>query len=250
MSKEDTSMRPGRVISALVLAILTVTPAQAAGPGAACSAIKDKAVGKDAFDQMKCYATAAIRGTLDPPCIQKAVAKLTAAFARAEQTGGCPAVGDTGLLEGQVDEFVGGAVFALPTVTTTTVPTFPPPCPGGGASAGSTCWYAGTAGQTCDQVCAAVGRTYDPKTATYAGSDGADVDCLTVLGVLNHMPLDQLNVLFTGRSEDCAAVGLPGLGCFASAAPGGGMASFGRCAAPLTTASASASGYARYCACQ
>jgi hypothetical protein len=229
-----------------------------ADPAAACTAIKARAVGKNAYDQMKCQATAAREDTVDPVCIQKAEGKLTVAFARAEQSSGCPAVGSGRALE-ELDAFAAAAVAALPavvTTTTTTTTTSPPhpPCPGGALRLNGflspTCWYAGTLGQSCDQVCAGVGRTSDPATATFAGSEGSDVGCLEVLAALNPLPVDQINVLFTDRSADCGASGLDGLGCFSRADSAGGVASFGRCAMPVTTGTASAPGYARVCACQ
>src|SRR5262245_12161406 len=257
MSKEDMVMCLRRVIIALVLATLIEAPMRAvADPGPACTATKGRAVGKDAYAQMKCQATAAKAGIVDATCLQKAEGKLTVAFARAEQSSGCPAVGPGRALE-ELDAFVSAAVEALPamtTTTTTTTTTMPPAplCPGGGLVLGNgflafTCWYAGTFGQSCDQVCDAVGRTYNPATASFTGDSASDAACLRLLAALNPLPIDQINVLFTGRSADCAA---DGLGCFSRADADGGIASFGRCATPATTGAASAPGYARVCACQ
>src|SRR5262249_31017196 len=252
MSKEGTTMRLHRLITVLVLATLVRAPAYAAtDPTATCSAIKARAVGKSAYDEMKCQAMAAREGAVDPSCIAKAEQKLALAFTRTEQGGGCAAVGNAPALQSRVDGFVAGTVAALPamviaTTTTTTIPP-PPRCPGGGAGFLPHCWYAGVAGQSCDQVCTGVGRAYDPTTATLAASD---VGCFEVFAALTRLPPDQIDVLFTGRSEDCAAAGLGGLGCFASSAPGGGIASFGRCAAPPTAEDASAPGSSRFCACQ
>lgn len=244
-------LRP--VITALVLATLFETPAIAADPAVTCSAIKDKAVGKNAYDQMKCEATAAREGSVDPSCIEKADGKLTAAFTRAEHGGGCVAIGDGAALQALVDGFVASTVSMLPAEFPATTPTtIPPPprCPGGAPGPFPTCWYVGAAGQNCAQICASVGRTYDPATATFAGSEGRDLDCVRVIAALTPLPLDQINVLFTDRGADCAAAGLDGLGCFSRSAPGGGVASFGRCATPPTTEDASAPEYARFCACQ
>jgi hypothetical protein len=60
-----------------------------------------------------------------------------------------------------------------------------------------------------------------------------------VLAALNLLAGDQINVLFTDRSQDCATAGI---GCFSRANSGGGVASFGRCATPPTTETASAHG--------
>jgi hypothetical protein len=239
------------VLATLVLATLGDAPRAATDPAAACSAMKARAVGKNAYDEMKCQAAAAREGTVDPSCIEKAEEKLALAFTRAEQGDGCAAVGNAAALQSRVDGFVAGTVAALPGVTpTTTTTTIPPPhCPAGSAGFFPICWYAGTPGQSCDQVCAAAGRTYDPATATFAGSEGSNLGCLKVIAALNPLPLDQINVLFT-RSDDCAAAGLGGLGCFARSDSEGGVAGFGRCATPPTTEDASAPGYARFCACR
>jgi hypothetical protein len=252
MTKEDTTMRLGQVVSALLLATLGARVQAAMDPAATCSAIKAKAVGKNASDQMKCQAAAAAEGTVDPSCIEKADEKLTLAFARAEQGGACAAIGNASVAQALLDGFVANTVAALPAmvpVPPTTTTTIPPRCPGGAPGSYPTCWYAGAFGQSCDEVCSAVGRAYDPATAS-AGSEGRDISCFNVLAALNRLPLDQVNILFTGRSDDCAGMGLGGLGCFSSAASGGGVASFGRCATPPTTGDASAPGYARFCACQ
>jgi hypothetical protein len=250
MSKEGTTMRLRRLITVLMLATLVDAPAYAATDlTATCSAIKARAVGKNAYDELKCQAMAA--RAVDPSCIAKAEEKLALAFTRAEQRGGCAGVGNAPALQSRVDGFVAGTVAALPAmvIATTTTTTIPPPrrCPGGGAGFPPHCWYAGVVGQSCDQVCTGVGRAYDPTTATLAASD---VGCFQVFAALTRLPLDQIDILFTGRSEDCAASGLGGLGCFSRMDSGGGVAGFGRCAAPLTAGDASAPEYARFCACQ
>jgi hypothetical protein len=260
-------MRPRWVITALVLATLIAAPALRAanGPAAACAAAKRKAVGKKALDRMKCAATAAIRGTVDPHCLQQAEDRFTRAFARAEQAGRCLTVGDAAALEVQVDEFVVGAVDAVSetstttTTTTSTTTTTMPACPGGGTQISDRtgvehCWYRGPIDSDCDTTCAAVDRIYDPATETFAGSGGDDVDCLVVV-LRGGRPLLSINFPYIARqSEDCSASGLGGLGCFDKVGycpitfcnPN----SYGRCATPPTASADAAAGYARFCACQ
>ena len=70
-------MRLRPVFTALVLATLIEAPARAADPAVTCSASKGKAVGKNVYDQMKCEATAAREGSVDPSCIEKAAVIVT-----------------------------------------------------------------------------------------------------------------------------------------------------------------------------
>jgi hypothetical protein len=262
-------MRPRWVITALMLAALIAAPALRAanGPAAACAAAKRKAVGKKALDRMKCAATTAIRGAIDPHCLQQAEDRFTRAFARAEQAGRCLTVGDTAALELQVDVFVVGAVGALSetstttTTTTSTTTTTMPACPGGGRQISDRtgvehCWYQGPTDSDCNTTCAAVGRIYDPATETFAGSGGDDVDCLVVVlgGRGLFFNFVYLFPYLARPSEDCSASGLGGLGCFdkvgycpiAFCNPN----SYGRCATPPTGSTDAAVDYARFCACQ
>lgn len=45
------------------------------------------------------------------------------------------------------------------------------------------CWYLGAQGQSCDVVCASHGG-YDEATRTYAGSEGSNSNCYTVLAAV------------------------------------------------------------------
>jgi phosphatidylinositol-3-phosphatase len=124
--KESTTMCLHRVITALLLATLIAAPAPRAAtdPPGACAAAKRKAVGKKAFDEMKCHAAAAKQGAaVDPLCLQKTDGKFSEALARAEQKGGCLTVGDAVALKAEVDAFVAGAVAALPASGPTTTTT-------------------------------------------------------------------------------------------------------------------------------
>lgn len=105
-----------------------------------------------------------------------------------------------------------------------------PPCE---ATTGGFCWFFGADGDSCDTVCSGVGGTYDPATASYAGSGGSDANCQNVL-------------LALGSTATFATGGICsiGLGC-ASAG------SFDlRCPTPATTAAAAGAGFRRPCACQ
>lgn len=46
------------------------------------------------------------------------------------------------------------------------------------------CWFYGTSGQSCDDVCAAAGLVYDVATRTFAGSEGSVGNCDAVLTAL------------------------------------------------------------------
>lgn len=57
------------------------------------------------------------------------------------------------------------------------------PCPG--TTVLGACWlFNFTKGLSCGNVCAASGLTYDPATATVAGSGGSDANCSTVVGAI------------------------------------------------------------------
>src|SRR5262245_58080294 len=164
-------MRLRWMITALVLATLIAAPALRAvtTPAAACSAAKRKATGKKALDRMKCEATAAIRGPVDPHCLDQADERFRRAFAKADLTGRCLTVGDADALELQVDGFVARALVAMSettsttsttsttttsTMSTTTTTTIPSACPGGGRQVSDRngaqhCWYLGARGADC-----------------------------------------------------------------------------------------------------
>src|SRR5262249_8166580 len=104
-------------VAGLWLAILAASPAPhaATGPAASCLAAKRKAVGKCAFEMLKCHAEAARRSVfVEPRCRERAEARLAQAFARAEQRGGCATSGDAGALQAEVDMVLEGVVAALP----------------------------------------------------------------------------------------------------------------------------------------
>jgi hypothetical protein len=54
----------------------------------------------------------------------------------------------------------------------------------GGVEVGGGCWYLGAYGESCDTVCS-THSGYNDATKTYAGSDGTDPNCLSVLTALS-----------------------------------------------------------------
>jgi len=84
---------------------------------------------------------------------------------------------------------------------------------GGAIAEGSeACWFAGGGGESCDQICAYKGLTYDDRTAGFAGSEGTNENCLAVLDALQLGEGDVynqsgggfgcINVPTTGRFRD------------------------------------------------
>jgi len=113
----------------------------------------------------------------------------------------------------------------------------------GGAIVGETCWHLGADGQSCTQVCADHGQTYDPLTATYAGSAGTDDHCQSVLSALG------VKQPFAGHPSCGTLPNGLGLGCLLETHDG----QYGvRCARPDTTADAAGlgPGVFRACACR
>lgn len=77
-------------------------------------------------------------------------------------------------------------------------------CDAPGVLVGGHCWYQSGDGESCDDACTAAGKTYDPATASYAGSGGTDANCSSVLAALSMMsPV---------TNNNCATLA-PGLGC-------------------------------------
>jgi hypothetical protein len=103
-----------------------------------------------------------------------------------------------------------------------------------GVAVGGACWFLGETGQSCTEVCAAVGFPYDEATRTYAGSDGTDEHCDLVLDALGAFGSPVFAI-------DCSP---DGLGCVKES---GSMDRF-RCSDP-TEPDAGESGL-RACACR
>jgi hypothetical protein len=120
-----------------------------------------------------------------------------------------------------------------------------PPAPtcldSGGASVGGFCWFvSGAPDESCDETCAAVGKTCDAATITYAGSGGTTSNCGAVWAAL---------VFGVSGAVDADCTGFAaGLGC---SAPGLGSADeYVRCTDAPTTCAASHFVVSRACACQ
>lgn len=121
------------------------------------------------------------------------------------------------------------------TPTHTAVPTATPtPCGGGGAAVGGSCWYLGDPGASCDATCGAIGATCAAATITFAGSEGTNEHCQSVLAALG------VTDPFAESSECLGGFGCSNIPGFLSA----------RCSAPPTTCAAAGATVARACACQ
>jgi hypothetical protein len=106
-----------------------------------------------------------------------------------------------------------------------------------GSIVGGACWFLGADGESCDATCAAQGLTYDPATATYAGSGGNLANCVSVLTAVGGL----IGPTF-GDLPGCS----PQLiGCTVSMAMG-----YGRCTDPTTDGPSAIPGFQRACACQ
>jgi hypothetical protein len=155
------------------------------------------------------------------PSFTQCDTKFRASIARVETkaAGACPVTGNAEALQ------------ALMTAHTQSLATAITTC---GVELGGACWYLGTPGQSCNDVCDGVGRTYDPATGTFAGAEGSNENCAAVLAAFELGPLDE-------PDAPCAV----GLGC----AIGDDGVSF-RCGLGRTTSpSASVSITRRLCAC-
>jgi predicted dienelactone hydrolase len=102
-------------------ASLTTDVVGATPPGsvAKCAAAKQKNAGKTAAAKLGCWAKATkAGGAVDPACLDKAQAKLVAAFAKEESKApGCNAFGVVGAIGPRIDAFVASVVNGTPAVT-------------------------------------------------------------------------------------------------------------------------------------
>jgi hypothetical protein len=214
----------------LTAVFFQATSVRAAGdPGAICASAKQKAAGKKAADKLKCHSKGtAHNAPADPDCLTKAEMKFEMAFAMAEAKGGCAVTGDAAAIEAQVDNFVSTVVASTPISTTTTTTL---PCNNGaGAIVAGVCWFLGVSEQSCTQTCAAQGRPYNDATRDFAGSNGSDANCSEVAIAL-------------GGAAAAGHGNLTGVGCYAT---GGGTIRD----TTATTAGATFTQAARYCACE
>jgi len=107
------------------------------------------------------------------------------------------------------------------------------------AKVAGACWYLAP-DTSCSAICGLAGLQYSEATRTFAGSDGAEVNCTTVATALGGG---------AAVDGDCASVGLSGLGCVALT-EGVPFPVVVRCVTPPTTAGASEIGALRVCACR
>ena len=97
------------------------------------------------------------------------------------------------------------------------------------------CWFLGSAGQSCTEVCASNGLVYDDNTRTVAGSDGTMDACMTLQSVFSVMTNPCV-------SESCTG----GFGCSYDTDAKTPL----YCTSPPTTADAANGLIERVCACQ
>lgn len=102
----------------------------------------------------------------------------------------------------------------------------------GGALVDGVCWFLGADGDSCNETCAGVGRSYDDATRDIAGSGGTNAECEAVQTALG---------VFAGPIVNFQAAGF---GCGLQ----GGPSSF-RDTDP-TTSDRATDGVVRICACQ
>lgn len=101
----------------LVLLAVASSVGAAPTPVQRCAVAKLKAAASANLTKLKCHQRAAAEPRpVDPACLQKADDKLAAAFAKAEQKGGCATVGDAARIEFQIDYCVNPLVpeIAIP----------------------------------------------------------------------------------------------------------------------------------------
>jgi len=98
----------------ILCAPLRAAPAAAKlTPAQKCVSAKEAATAKEAAAKIACYSNIKLAAPPDPACLQKAEAKFTEAFAKAEKPGACNVNGDAGSIEAGVDAYVTALVQAL-----------------------------------------------------------------------------------------------------------------------------------------
>ena len=102
-------------IEAFVLEVVQqVDPSHPALVTNRCSVGKMKAIGDATAARLECFMDA-FRGdaTIDPSCFERPLARFAYVWSKLEANGGCPTVGDIGVLDGKIDEFVAAIVTEL-----------------------------------------------------------------------------------------------------------------------------------------
>jgi len=234
-------MRTVSLISVVVAAAIfsSIIPAktEAADPAVICESGKLKEAGKYANCRMKAESKA-VKKNEDPDytkCESKFSEKWMSAEAKAAGT--CPSNGDEATVENAIST-------CLADVSCSTA--------GGTAQAG-TCWFLGELGASCDDTCAAFGRTYNALTDTYAGFGGSLANCNALVAAMPLPPAGPCSTAYNAPAINILA-GL-GLGCYWSAAefcgdivPTYNWFAF-RDNGGATTSAATAGDAARICAC-
>jgi hypothetical protein len=128
--------------------------------------------------------------------------------------------------------------FDTGTASCSAVPSFCGPC-ACDAAVGGFCWLRGVQGASCDETCAAAGKTCDAATTTYVGSGGTTSNCAAVW--------EAIQPLRAGLAPDDFGCG-PGtaIGCYLF----NQLDYYARCTSSPTTCAASTPGVNRACACQ
>jgi len=168
-----------------------------------CDAAKSLCYGKYSKGVLGCYAKAAAKTrTVDPSCLAKVETKLTdgvkGCLAKAAAHADCSAGRNETTEKGETDFLIRTTLCVLQADTP------PGGCPACQGLTGGLCWFNGTIGKDCDDVCGINARTYDPATESYAGSGGTAEHCTTVLDELG-APDGALS-----QSQSCS---IYGLGC-------------------------------------
>ena len=215
-------MRVFIILIGLGLMLGLPTSASALDPDIKCEADKIKTAGKYTGCLAGTYSKAVKKGEPQTEKLAKCDSKYGEKWQKAEDKaeGACPTEGDEAAIQAKVQQFVNDLLLSLET-----------PC--GGTEVGGACWFLGVGGANCDATCASAGLSYDPATATYAGSGGSLSQCFEVM--------DALQGAAHGADVDPCG---NGLGCHEL-----GFV-VDRCVTPATDSTSSQSGVSRACACQ
>ena len=167
------------IVVVVALGLIGATTVEAGvDPALKCQSAKLKAAGQSALATAKCYRKAVLKSrAVDPECLAKAESKLDKAVTKADAAEPCPA--SAADLEAQVGELV-DATVGLTSCSS-------------GTPVGPYCWFVGSAGESCDTVCANNGLAYNPATDEYVGSTGTTEHCDAVLTALG-MPYGEFGV--------------------------------------------------------
>ncbi|WP_141732890.1 hypothetical protein [Oligoflexus tunisiensis] len=114
------------------------------------------------------------------------------------------------------------------------------PCSGGGQYHSYQCWFLGTAGNSCDTTCSAVGRVTHDATISVAGSGASSSnECSNILNSLFRSSMNSFN---------SAATASQGIGCSIFTQSGLNLGL--REATHATTGAASLANFRRVCSCE